>query len=172
MEAEPCFLARAYGFIGDIKKIYSKNNFARAFSTQVYTMSCLALLLFAAPPFNFIKSKDSRGSLKSCLSPVLPPPPTFYVFNLSLDLQLLFFIHLMLSFFSFFFFFPFSHSSLENLPFLFPCFFCEYRQPCNCGLCEERDETRACIGRHCASVPTYSHSPSRVFVPAPLWSAS
>lgn len=123
MEAEPCFLARAYGFIGDIKKIYSKNNFARAFSTQVYTMSCLALLLFAAPPFNFIKSKDSRGSLKSCLSPVLPPPPTFYVFNLSLDLQLLFFIHLMLSFFSFFFFFLFHTLLWKICHFYFPASF-------------------------------------------------
>lgn len=62
--------------------------------------SCYALLLFAAPPFHFIKSKDSHGSLKSRLSPLLPPPLSFfYVFNLSLDLQLLFFIHFMLTFF-------------------------------------------------------------------------
>lgn len=55
------------------------------------------LLLFATPPFHFIKTKDMRGSLKSCLSPLLPRPP-FYVFNLSRDLQPLFFIHFMLTF--------------------------------------------------------------------------
>lgn len=55
------------------------------------------LLLFATPPFHFIKTKDMRGSLKSCLSLLLPRPP-FYVFNLSRDLQPLFFIHFMLTF--------------------------------------------------------------------------
>lgn len=39
------------------------------------------------------------------------------------------------------------------------------RQPCNCGPCEERDE-------HRVSVPTYSRSPSSLFVPVPLWLAS
>ena len=34
-EAEPCFLTLVYGFMGDIKKIYSKNHFATAFSTEV-----------------------------------------------------------------------------------------------------------------------------------------
>ena len=34
-EAEPCFLTLVYGFMDDIKKIYSKNHFARAFSSEV-----------------------------------------------------------------------------------------------------------------------------------------
>lgn len=71
-----------------------------------------------------------------------------------------------------FFFSLFSKKKKKNQPFLFPCSFCVARQPCNCGTCEERDETGPCVGRHRASVPTYSLSPSRVFVPSPLWSAS
>lgn len=50
--------------------------------------SCFALLILAAPPFHFIKSKDGHGSLRSRLSS-LPPPTSspFYVLNLSPDLQ-------------------------------------------------------------------------------------
>lgn len=122
--------------------------------------SCLARFLSAAPPFHFI----NHGIPKSCLSLLWPPlPPPSFMFQ-PLPRPSAAFLD---TFYAYSFFFS-VFSKKKNQPFLFHCFFCVVRQPCNCGPCEERDETRPCVGRHRASVPTYSHSPSRVFVPAPL----
>lgn len=125
-----CFLTVVYGFMGFVKKIYISLHF---------------LFLFATLPFHFMKSKDSYGSVKSHLSPPLPPPCPFFQPlsrpSTTFTLYILFLV-------SFSFFTP-----LKNHPFLFLCSFCVARQPCNCGPYEEQDE-------HRRSVPMYSHSPS------------
>lgn len=141
---------------GDVKKIYNKNHFARAFVPLRSINPCLSSFpssLLLRPSISLsLKTAMEVWSLvchRSCL--LLPfmfstSPQTFSHFSLRISCISFFFL---------------SPSFLKNHPFLSHCSFCEPRQPCNCGLCEERNE-------HRASIRTYSQSPNSVFVPVPL----
>lgn len=72
---------------GRYKENLQQESFCKSIAHRSVNHLALALRLFAAPPFHFIKSKDRRGRLKSSVSQAMPSSTSFYVFNLSLNIQ-------------------------------------------------------------------------------------
>lgn len=104
---------------GRYKENLQQESFCKSIPHRSVNHLVLAVRLFAAPPFHFIKSKTDRVDWSSVSQP-MPSSASFYVFNLSLNIQSLF-----LYIYSSLLFFLFSHPWKKSFfyspaPFVWP----------------------------------------------------